>query len=267
MTVSILVPTLGGPGWDRYLPGLLAQTRPAEELIIIFDRSADKTERRRLRAKWPGVVFLFNDKHIGITASLNRGLEIATGEYIFRCDDDDECRHDRITRQLDHFAATGADFIGSWAMGEISEAAEQQFIIKCPLNDPDIKAALQKRNVLIHSSLAFRKEAVMSLGGYDETFTNAQDYALYLAAIRAGFRFAAVPEPLVTRHYGPESITVSRRRQQAMFSCAARVIHHAHSGNRVAFLKTLAAYAMLSMVPSVARRWRRNLFRVVGRGV
>lgn len=265
MTVGFLMATLALPGWDAHLPSLLDQSHPADEVRVVIDRPTDAVERARLAECWPDVTFQFNERNLGLTASLNCGLSASRVDVVFRADDDDQSRPDRIERQLACFEKTGADLVGSWAEGRAAEAA-RPYLIRCPTDDAAIRKALLRRNVLIHPSLAFRRSAVLALGGYDETFVNAQDYALYLAAMRAGLRFAAVPEPLVVRHYSADNISVGRRGHQIMYSCAARVVHHAATGDRPAFLRTLAQYAALAATPDRTRRWRRRLFGVLGRG-
>jgi glycosyltransferase involved in cell wall biosynthesis len=266
MTTSVLMATLAAPGWDAHLPDLIGQTVPPDQILVVIDRVTSADERAALRACWPQVEFLFNDANIGLTRSLNRGLAAATGEYVFRADDDDSYRADRIEKQLALFEATGADLVASWGEGVAAAHGAKPYLIRCPTTHDEIRAALTRRNVLIHASLAFRRDKVAALGGYDETFVNAQDYALYLAAIRARLRFAAVPEPLVRRSYAGNSITVDRRYHQLMYSCAARVVHHAHGGERKAFVATLCDYARLAAIPGWARRLRRRAHVALGRG-
>lgn len=258
------MPTLAHPGWDRHLPSLLEQTVPADELVVVVDRPLEEPERARLRSAWPAVRFVFNDRNLGITRSLNVALAATDADIVFRADDDDESLPNRFARQLACFAATGADFVATWGEG-VAEAG-RAYLIRCPIDDVAIRTALLRRNVLLHPSLAFRRDRVMALGGYDETFVNAQDYGLYLAGLRAGYRFAAVPEPLVRRHYGAGNISVKRRANQLMYSCAARIAHHAATGDRAAFLRTVAHYAALAATPNWARTARRRLFGLLGRG-
>lgn len=267
MTTSVLMATLGRPGWDIYLPDLLNQTVPADQVVVVIDRATDEEERALLKAQWPDVTFVFNETNIGVPRALNRGMAVLTGDYIFRADDDDGSRRDRIEKQLALFESSGADLVVSWADGVASSAQAKPYSITCPTTHEEIRAALMRRNVLIHASLAFRRDKIVAIGGYDETFANAQDYALYLAALRAGLRFAAVPEPLVRRSYVGNSITIDRRYHQLMYSCAARVIHHAHTGDRLEFLATLFHYARLVAIPAWARRQRRRIFAMFGRGV
>jgi hypothetical protein len=52
-----------------------------------------------------------------------------------------------------------------------------------------------------------------------------------------------------------------------MYSCAARVLHCAHLGDRKLFLRTIAQYAALAATPPWARVARRRVFTLLGRGV
>lgn len=267
MTTSVLMATLARPGWDAHLPDLIDQSIPPDQVVVVIDRPTSAEEQSEYRAAWPGVTFVFNEANLGVPRALNRGLAVVTGDYVFRADDDDGYRRDRIEKQLALFDTTGADMVVSWAEGITTGHEDKPYIIKCPITHDAICEALTRRNVLIHASLAFRRDMVMEIGGYDETFRNAQDYALYLAAMRAGLRFAAVPEPLVRRSYTGNSITIDNRYNQLMYSCAARVVHHAHSGERLEFLATLFQYARLAAIPPWARRLRRRIFAMFGRGV
>jgi glycosyltransferase involved in cell wall biosynthesis len=267
MRTSILMGTLARPGWDDHLSSVLNQSVPPGEVLVVVDRATDAAERAGFEAAWPQVSFLFNDANIGLTRSLNRGLSRAAGEFIFRADDDDFSYPRRIERQLETFERTGADFVCTWGEGIHGDRDSKPYLISAPETDAAIKRALVRRNVLLHPSLAFRREAIARLGGYDENYVYAQDYALYLAGIRAGATFAVVPEVLVRRQYGEASISVARRGNQLVYSCAAQVLHCAHLDDRRAFLKTLARYGALAAIPMSLRRIRRRIFGILGRGV
>jgi glycosyltransferase involved in cell wall biosynthesis len=267
MRTSVLMGTLALPGWDSHVSSILDQTVPADEVLVVVDRPTDAAEQAGLKAAWPRLSFLFNETNVGLTRALNRGFARARGEFIFRADDDDFSYPSRIERQLETFHRTGADFVSTWGEGIRPGAAAKPYLIRAPEGDKAIKRALKKRNVLLHPSLAFRRETVERLGGYDENFIYAQDYALYLAGIRSGATFAVVPEILVRREYGPTSISVARRGNQLMYSCAAQVLHSAQLGDRKAFLATLLRYGILAAVPTSLRRIRRWIFSILGRGV
>jgi len=265
-STSILLVTVGDAGWDRHLAAFGAQTRRPDQIVVVIDRPTSEADQASMRDVHPGIDFVFNVENIGLTRSLNRGLAVCRGEFVFRTDDDDLSLPTRIERQMAIFESGRADLVATWATGVTEGREDAPWLIQCPTEDAAIKAALHKRNVLVHASLAFRRDKVMALGGYDETFRYAQDYGLYLAAIRGGLAFAAVPEALVQRSYSPNSITLGRRYNQLMFSAAARVVHCAHAGDVADFLKVVVRYAFLAATPPWLRQARRKLFSFVGKG-
>lgn len=265
---SMLIVTRADAGWDRSLLSLREQTRLADQTVVVIDRPTSAGERADFTRSYPEVEFVFNDANLGIPRSTNRGLAVCRGVYVFRSDDDDFSRADRIEKQLAALEASGADLMFSWATGKMEgeERPERAWTIRCPTGDGDLKAALEKRNLLVHSSLAFRRAPIEALGGYDETFRFALDYAFYLAAARAGLKFAAIPEPLVERIYMRNSVTLGKRHRQLMFSAAARIVHCAYDGDVLQFLNIVVRYSILALTPNVLRSWRRRLFLLIGRG-
>lgn len=75
---------------------LLAQTLPTYlqenvvELILVDDCSTDNTLQviRELQLEFPQIKYLRNERNLKQTASKNRGMEIAKGDYIYFGDDD-----------------------------------------------------------------------------------------------------------------------------------------------------------------------------------
>jgi glycosyltransferase involved in cell wall biosynthesis len=263
--VAVLLPTLGRAGWDEHLPALLGQTRAPDRIIVVIDREISAAERLDFQRRWPQVSFIFNDARLGITKSLNIGLAAAAdADVIVRADDDDESFPRRIELQLDLMERDGADLVAGWAEGRGESGGT--YLIRCPTTHDAILDGLKKRNCLIHPALTFRRAPIMALGGYDETFVNAQDYGLYLASIRAGLRFSAVGEPVVKRFYHGNNISVERRMHQLMYSCAARAAHHAATGDRAAFIRSMLHYLQLAATPMWLRRARRRVFSIIGRG-
>ena len=78
-----------------------------------------------------------------------------------------------------------------------------------PVGDADIRRALIRRNVFVHSSVMVRRQALVAAGGYDAAFPVAQDYDLWLRLARIT-RLANLPEPLVMRRLLPGRISATR---------------------------------------------------------
>lgn len=98
--VSIIIPTYN---YGTYLPtaiqSCLNQTYPSIEIIVVDDGSTDDTK---------DVVKEFNDRVIyiyqensGVSAARNKGLELATGDYLAFLDSDDYLTNDSIEIKVD----------------------------------------------------------------------------------------------------------------------------------------------------------------------
>jgi len=90
--------------YDEYLKeaidSVLNQTFIDFEFIIIDDGSTDKTSKIIKSYKDRRIKVIQNIENIGIAKSINKGLEIAKGEYIARMDADDICLPIRLQVQV-----------------------------------------------------------------------------------------------------------------------------------------------------------------------
>jgi glycosyltransferase involved in cell wall biosynthesis len=102
--VSVVMPVFNGArDLRRAVASIIQQSYADFELIVINDGSTDETEAvlsgmpesadPRLRVETLAA-------NVGISAALNRGIELAQGEYIARQDHDDISRPMRLERQV-----------------------------------------------------------------------------------------------------------------------------------------------------------------------
>lgn len=223
---SFLISSLGKPRALECIQALQNQIFQDFEVILIFDCKKEEIQfdLAPLLADERFKVF-FNEKNLGVTKSLNIGLRAAQGEIIVRQDDDDISDNNRLLKINHCFdSIPGVDVVSSWAQVKHSEKG-QSYTHKIPQSHQEIKSLLEKRNGLVHSALAIKKSILEEINGYNEEFRFAQDYDLYLRLIRAGATFYGIQEPLVTRYELANTITVSKRMHQAVFSLAALALH------------------------------------------
>lgn len=273
-TPSFLMASLCKPKWDIFLDTLRNQTVAPMQIVVVVDRAVSADEKHEMQNKHRDVDFVFNEQNLGVTISANRGLKHCKGDVIFRIDDDDACDPRRVELQLKALNETNADIAVTFGRGINGEPYQgfddgtntKGWLIKCPQTDRALKSALLTRNVIIHSSVAIRRDALERLGGYDESFRYALDYALYLNAMQHKMTFTVVPEPLVTRFYLAGSITVEKRRQQMMYSAAARLLYAANENQPIDFLSVMWRRGWLLAFPNWLRHLRRHIFTLAGRG-
>jgi glycosyltransferase involved in cell wall biosynthesis len=86
--VSVIIPTYNRADLiGRAIDSILAQTLRAVEILVIDDGSTDNT-RKVVGVYGEPVRYIYQDNQ-GISSARNRGIELATGEYIAFLDSDD----------------------------------------------------------------------------------------------------------------------------------------------------------------------------------
>ena len=99
--ISVVMPAYNAEKYiAEAIDSILEQTFKDFEFIIINDGSTDKTEEIILSYKDSRIVYIKNEKNMGIVYTLNRGLEAAQGEYIARMDSDDISLPTRFEEQV-----------------------------------------------------------------------------------------------------------------------------------------------------------------------
>ncbi len=99
--ISVVMPAYNSEKYiAEAIESILNQTFTDFEFIIINDGSTDKTEEIILSYNDERIVYLKNEKNMGIVYTLNRGLDIANCEYIARMDSGDIALPTRFEKQL-----------------------------------------------------------------------------------------------------------------------------------------------------------------------
>jgi glycosyltransferase involved in cell wall biosynthesis len=193
--------------------GILNQTFGDFEFLIIDDASTDRTPALLAEIRDARVRVVRNETNLGLTASLNRGLALSTGEFIARQDADDDSHPERLARQIEFLHAhPPVAAVGSQARlvdGHGRSLGNKDF----PLGPRGIWWAHLFDNALAHSVVTFRRATVQAIGGYDESFPASQDYELW-SRLGERHQLANLPERLVTLRILDSSVTRTHRRPE-----------------------------------------------------
>ena len=214
--ISILMPVHNGA---KYLPkvieNILAQTFVDFELVMINDGSTDSSWRimSELVTKDQRIKLITNTDNLGITKSLNIGLEKCQGKYIARADVDDLYDPDRLKEQYE-FMEAEPDVALCGSLGwYIDEGGQKVGEKNLPLKYSEIKEKLLFNNQFIHSSLFIRKSILDKEGFYNESFKASQDYELVVRLARK-YRLVNLPNRLVSWRVSHNSLSWSGKRQE-----------------------------------------------------
>jgi glycosyltransferase involved in cell wall biosynthesis len=184
--VSIILPTYnGGKYIERAIESIIAQSFSSWELLVIDDGSVDNTKDivDEYSIKDNRIIYLKNEVNLGIQKTLNKGLREAKGEYIARIDDDDEwIDKDKLQKQVEFLSNNQNHVLVGTGVIVIDEKGTELFRYLLPEKDKDIKKKILGKNCFVHSSVMFRKNLALSLGGYDELkdTRHIEDYDLWL---------------------------------------------------------------------------------------
>lgn len=109
--ISIILPVYNGEKTIRNaIASILRQSLADFELIIVDDGSSDGSRRVISSFKDERIVVI-NQDNVGLQKTLNRGLNLARGEYIARIDADDEwVDNDKLKNQVE-FLDANRDYV------------------------------------------------------------------------------------------------------------------------------------------------------------
>lgn len=205
--VSVIMPAYNAEKYiGEAIDSILAQTFVDFEFIILNDCSTDRTEEIILSYCDPRIVYLKNEKNLGVAATLNRGLDLACGEYIARMDADDISLPERFAKQVAYLDKHGSTAV----LGTALELFDENGVISSRWSSVDakqMKVDLFFSCGLAHPSVMMRRDVVQSFGGYDVRFEGLEDYHLWC---RISGRYDVVTLPDLLFRYRVHSAQVTQ---------------------------------------------------------
>jgi len=158
---------------------VLSQSYSDFEFIVVFD--GDQELKRILKTfDDKRIIIITNDRNMGVSYSLNKGVRYASGKYIFRMDSDDISMPERFFRQLKKLEE-GYDLVSSRCI-VIDENGEYLHKSRRYPKHNFVRwfvfFYILKKNVVVHSSVAGLRDIFIK-NPYDETVKYAQDAELW----------------------------------------------------------------------------------------
>jgi glycosyltransferase involved in cell wall biosynthesis len=194
---------------ERYLhkaiSSILNQTFSDFELLILDDDSLDKT--REIIASFidPRIRLIINRERKGVAYARKMALEMSQGEYIAVLDSDDIAFSNRLQVQVDYLNRhTDVNLVGC-AFEIINENGALLSTYHPPTAPLAVRWELLFRDVIGHSTVMFRRDVALELGGYDSHFLVAEDFDLWVRFAAYG-KITQIDGPLIQWRFTPQSM-------------------------------------------------------------
>lgn len=126
------------------------------------------------------VIILKNKTKLGISGSRNRAVQESSGEYIAMVDGDDYCDLNRFKKQLEFLESNpGISVVGSnmYLINEDNNLIGER---KYPETFEDIKSSFLLTMSIANPTLIMRRKDIEDIGFFDNYFTKAEDFELWL---------------------------------------------------------------------------------------
>lgn len=210
-SVSVIIPTYNRASLlARALRSVQAQKCSDSglqiEIIVIDDGSTDETANL-VRERFPEIVYHFQLNQ-GVSAARNKGLELATHDWIALLDSDDEWLPNKLQSQF--------------------ELLEQTGLLVCHTEEVWIRNGVRVNQMKKHqkvggwifdqclplcamspSSIVFHRSIVELVGEFDPALPACEDYDLWLR-ITSQYEVAFVESPMINK-YGGHDDQLSRQ--------------------------------------------------------
>ncbi len=189
------------------IESILNQTFTDFEFLILND-SPDNTELDKIVASYDDkrIKYIKNERNMGISASRNRLLELARGQYLAIFDHDDISMPTRLEKEAAYLDANPDVGVVSGFM-EYFDGDTTQSIWKNPEHDLDIKIMMSYDCCVAHSASMIRKSVLVNNNiKYEEYYSPSEDYKLWARLMG------------VTHFYNIQDIVVRYRNHDARTS-------------------------------------------------
>lgn len=204
--VTVLMPVYNGEKYvSQAIESVLTQTFTDFEFLIINDGSNDKSEEIITSYQDARIRLVTNETNLKLIATLNKGLNLAKGEYIARMDCDDICYPERLAMQvefMDKHREVGV--CGTWVETMGLKSGE---VWRYPSEPEDIAARLFFLNAMAHPTVMIRRSFFQQHHLYYRSeYIHVEDFALWQQC-RLLFSLANIPQPLLKYRIVQTSVT------------------------------------------------------------
>lgn len=194
--VSVIIPTYKDRGGLRKaVVSSLQQDGVSLEIIVVDDNQPESNERKATElvmhefVSEPRVKYVKHPCNKNGSAARNTGLKESNGEYIAFLDDDDMFLPGKLNRQVGYLESH-PDKDAVYTFFKCGDRNPSETIIE---GDGTRQVLLMESNFQT-STLLFRRDSLLKINGFDESFRRHQDYEMMLRFFASGSKLGCIPE-------------------------------------------------------------------------
>lgn len=199
-SISILTNNYNGSNYiDIFFKSLYSQTFSDWELIFFDNKSTDDSVEKlnKYRKKDKRINLYSNNKNSGLGLARSKALKLCNSDYIAVWDIDDISHKSRLKTQLEFLKKNHDIALVASNVIKLSKNKTSKYKIK---TSPElIKSQLVWRNIIVHSSVMYKKNVALLVGGYDSNYNYSQDYNFYLKLLKNNYKLSSIDEFLCSQ--------------------------------------------------------------------
>lgn len=218
MKISAVIPAYNSAKFvNAAVASIHAQTAPVAEIIIVDDGSTDETEAV-VRAL-PGNIVYYKQTNQGPSAARNKGIELATGDWIAFLDADDQWTADKIALQKAILEKYPELVLVAGDMAEIDNndhIITESVLAKHGMLEgfqdlagqaiPNALARLVTKNFIPTGTVLAKRDILIAAGGFNADIRFGEDLELW-AKIATYHPIGCLPQRLMLRRQHGKNAT------------------------------------------------------------
>jgi glycosyltransferase involved in cell wall biosynthesis len=208
--ITVLMPVHNAEQFLREaIDSILSQSFSDFEFLIIDDGSTDDSVSIIRQSQDPRIRLIRNEENLGISLTLNKGIELASSDLIARMDADDISYPDRLQKQYNYMKAhPDCALLSTWAR---VITPDKKFVRMEKYRSNFFYYNLTFECWIYHPTVMFRRKPVVAVGMYSIPYS--EDYDLFWK-LSVSYEIGNLAEPLVDYRLSPTSLnTVSRKEE------------------------------------------------------
>ena len=234
--VTIVIPAYNHEAYvEDAINSVLDQHYENWELIVIDDGSNDDTGRICDKFASYEKITVLHQENQGLSNTLNRGLEMASGKYFGFLPSDDRFYPEKLLIQVD-FLEKHPEIAGVGSLQTvidkrgktIQDKVMEEWFSYIPDSRPDFLLKLLERNFVPAPSMLLLKDVVENVGGFDSNCKYMQDYDLWFRILK-NHELRILPKRLIQYRWHGKNLTYeatdeTERERGMVFEKAAKLL-------------------------------------------